>query len=513
MPDTTTSPAFPGPGTSGTGASSTERSTGYYTFVLVVVLLLAEATTLTAVIFYNALRFMSPPFTSAELPWIASISLLIGAAFQPLVGKLADQFGFRRLVVFVALLFVAGSLIGALTSSFALIMVARVLQGGIIAMPGAVFSFLRSFFPKRMVPVLIGMNMTGIGVAGAAGPLLSGVLISAFSYHSIFWFCLIYMMIVAPATLLVLSKGGIPARTRTRTRIDLPGSLLVTIGVGALLLSFTEGPERGWGSPLVAILFAITAVAVAAFVITELRTREPMIDIRLLTHHALRDSLAVAFFTAIPIAAWQYLFPELLSPVRAAGTNYGFGLTALQIGLVNLPFGAVSAFAGPLGGILCKRFSPRTIMMWSAGLGTVTCVGVGFWHSDLWEIVVWALLMGAVFGLYFAAGPNLVIDAVPERLTGVSTGILSVASSLPNSAMPVVVATVLSANLLRIDPVTHAPVYSSNGYLYVYLLLAAGSLIGLGIAARMRHGRQAAAGGLADDLVPVTASRDVVMEN
>jgi MFS family permease len=462
-----------------------------------VVLFFSEATTLTAVIFYNALRFM--PFTPAELPWIASISLLIAAAFQPLAGKLADVFGFRRVILAVALLFIAGSLLGALTSSFVLIMVARVLQAGIIAMPGAVYAFMRGFFPKRMVPVLIGMNMTGIGIGGALGPLLSGVLISAFSYHSLFWFCLIYMAIVAPATLLVVPKGA----RRARTGIDLPGSLLLTAGVGALLLAFTEGPERGWGSPLVLVLFAVTVVGLAAFVLRELRARAPMIDMRLLAHHALRNSLLVSLFTAIPIAAWQYLYPDLLSPVRAAGTNYGFGLTALQIGLFNLPFGLVSAVTGPTGGALCKRFSPRIIMMWSAGLGVVATVGVAFAHSQLWQIMLWEVIMGAVFGFYYAAGPNLVIEAVPERLTGVSTGLQAVTSSLMNSVMTVVAGSILLANVLRVDPATHLPVYSNHGYTYVYLLLAVGSAVGFLIAARMRHGRQAAAGGLIDDPAPV----------
>jgi MFS family permease len=484
------------------GSASPERSNGYYIGVLVVVLLFSEANVFTAVIFYNALRFMSPPFTAAELPWIVSISLLVAAALQPLMGKIADVFGFRRTIAVVALVYVAGSLLGALTTSFALIMVARILQAGIIALPGAVYAFFRSFFPKRMIPVLIGMNMTGIGIAAMVGPLIAGALLSVFSYHAMFWFCLIYMAIVAPMTLIVVPRGG----PRLRARIDVPGSMLVTIGFGALLLSLTEGSELGWGAPLTVGLYALTALALVAFVITELRVREPMIDIRLLAHHALRNSLLVSFFTAIPIAAWQYLFPQLLSPLRAAGTDYGFGLTALQVGLANLPFGVMSTVTGPIGGLLCRRYSPRAVMMASAGLGLVASVGTGLWHSSLWEVVLWGAVMGVVFGFYFASGPNLIIEAVPARLTGVTTGLQAFTSSLPNSAMPVVVGTVLAANVLRVSSTAHQPVYSSQGYLYVYLLLALGAAVGLAVAVLMRHGRQPAMGGFIEQPAGAIAS-------
>ncbi|MFC1437291.1 MFS transporter [Streptacidiphilus sp. N1-10] len=471
-------------------SSGPERSTGYYALVLTVILLFCEANTFSAILFYNALPHMSPPFTPSELPWIVSISLLVAAAAQPLVGKLADVFGFRRLVLVIALLYLAGSLLGAVTHSFALILVARALQGGIIALPAAVYAFFRGFFPKRMVPIVVGMNVTGVGVAGIMSPIVAGALLDAFGYQSIFWFCFIYIGVFTPLILLVVPRSG----PRISRRIDVPGSLMITLGVGSLLFSLTEGSDNGWTSASFLIPLLVGLAVLVGFVVVETRVAEPMIQIRVLTSHAVRNSLLVALLVGIPASTWNYLFPQLVSPDRVHGMDYGFGLTALQAGYVAIPSGLCTTLAGPLGGYLCRRTSPRLVMIGSALCGLVAALSIAYFHSHLWQVIVAGLFGGVCLGFYFAAGPNLIIDAVPEEITGVATGIQTCMSAFMGSVMPIIMSIILAHNVLRTDPTTHRTISTTRGFIDLYWIMAGACVLGLAVALAMRHGRRPSAG-------------------
>ncbi|MFE5027453.1 MFS transporter [Streptomyces sp. NPDC056656] len=470
---------------------STEHSTRHYAVTLTVILLFCEANTFSAILFFNALPHMSPPFTPSQLPWIVSISLLVAAAAQPLVGKLADLYGFRRLVLGVALLYLTGSLIGALTHSFALALVARALQGGIIALPAAVYAFFRSFFPRRMVPIVVGMNVTGVGVAGIMSPLVAGALLDRFGYQSIFWFCFVYVGVFTPLILLVIPRSG----PRISHRIDVPGALLITLGAGTVLFSLTEGSHNGWTSSSFALPLVVGLALLTCFLVVESRVAEPMIQLRVLTHHAVRNSLLVALLIGIPASTWNYLFPQLVSPDRVQGMDYGFGLTALQAGFVAIPSGVCTMLAGPLGGYLCRRSSPRLVMISSAACGLVAALSIAYFHSHLWQVIVAGLFGGACLGFYFAAGPNLIIDAVPVEITGVTAGLQTFMSAFMGSVMPIIMSIMLAHNVLRTDPTTQETIHTTRGFVYLYWILAAACILGLAIALAMRHGRRPSAGG------------------
>jgi MFS family permease len=118
-----------------------------------------------------------------------------------------------------------------------------------------------------------------------------------------------------------------------------------------------------------------------------------------------------------------------------------------------------------------------------------------FEHDQLWFYVVFGLLQGIGNGFYFAATPNLIIEAVPEHLTGVSGGMVSLTSALAGGVMPVVISVILLRNILHVDPATHAVAFGSAGYSYALVVIAACAAVALVLTAFMRHGRTPATGG------------------
>lgn len=458
-----------------------ERPTAHYVLILVVVLLLAESTVFSVVGFFNTLPFMSPPFEVRQLPWVLTSTLLVGAALQPLSGKLSDLFGRRRVLLVCAGTFLIGSLLAALTTSFPLLMAARVLQASAVALPGVNYAFVRDFLPRRMIPVAIGMLSTGIGVSNLTAPLISGYLLARFDYHAVFWFCFVYMALLAPVVYLVVPANE---RRRREGRVDYAGSALLTVGLGTLLLALTQGAEFGWTSPRLVVPAVLAVAVLVVFVVVELRTGAPMLDLRSLSGPALRHTMLIGWFGGVALTGWIILVPRLL----AAPAGAGFGLSASEIALITLPTGVFGILFGPLGGYWARRNSPRTVAVASSVLVTVAAGLMAFTHDRLWQFIVFGALLGAGQGLCYAACPNLMIDAVPARETGVNGGVLAAVTAIAAAVMPVVFSVVLDQHGAgaRVD---------AGRYSAAFLLLTVSGVVALVLALRMRHGRAPSRGG------------------
>lgn len=465
------------------------RSTAHYVLVTVAVMLMMEATVFSALMFTNILHTMIPPFTPGQLPWIVTITFLVGSSLQPLAGKLSDVFGYKRLFLAAILLFLIGSLLGALTSSFLMIMVARVLQSSVIALPGVNYAFFREYLPRRMVPIVIGLSATGIGLAVAVGPIISGALVGSFSYHSVFWFCALYILVLAP----IIYFGVPDVGRRSRHRIDVWGAVLLTVGIGMLLFGFTQGSTDGWTSAGTLLPFAIAVLCLVGFVVLENRLLEPMIDMKLLASPALRTTLLIALFASFPTSASGFLIPQMLESQSGGGVTYGMNMSSFHAGLFGLFTGVLTIACGPLGGYLCRRYSPRLVVLLCSVIGIAAAVVVALAHTHLWEYAISMMLFGIASGFYYAGTVNLVIEAVPQRLTGVSGGLQATTSALTSGIAPVLATVVLA--LYVMGGAGHA--YAAKGYTYVFLGAAVLGLIAVVLTVFMRHGRAQATGGAA----------------
>jgi MFS family permease len=470
-----------------------ERSTAHYVVVLVIALLMADTGAYAATLFAPLLPHMAQFYTPAELPWVLTITLLVQTALLPLMGKLSDVFGRKRLLLAIAVIFVIGSAIGAVTTSFAWLMVARILQGPAPAMAGVIYAFFREYFPRRMVPIAIGSFSTTAGVSIIFGTLISGGLLAAFgSYHAVFWFLGIYMAVIG-SLFYFLVPDRAPETAARRRRIDVRGAGLLTIGTFLILLGISQGSDSGWTSTGSILPLCLGFALLIGFVAAEYQTREPMIDMRLIAGSALRMVLPIGFFASVAGFTWVYAVPQMLETPTAAGAGYGFGLSVTLVGAVTLPFGVVGITSGPFGGWLCRRASPRLVMLLCCISGALGFALLAAAHSQLWEYVLVAGFAGISNGFLFAAAVNLVIDAVPDRQTGVNAGLMVATTSFASSIMPVIVAAILSANVLRASAA--GVVYTSDGWSYVFILTAVLSLVALIMTFFMKYGRTAATGG------------------
>ncbi|MBC3841798.1 MFS transporter [Streptacidiphilus sp. 4-A2] len=248
--------------------------------VILVVVLFAEIASLQYTMVASAARDISPSFpgVGADISWMVIIFGLVGGATTPLFGKMSDLWGKRLMMLIAGASFTVGTLICALTSSWAFFLVGRALEAVAITAPTVAYGLFRDILPRRYIPASIGVIATGLGMSALFAPLLGGWLLDHYSWRSLFWFMLIFVLVMLPLLVLVVPESPL----RSDQRLDVAGALLLAVGVGLVLLYLSNGASWGWGRPTAWGWLVGGLLLLVAFVLVERRTSQPIMDLELL---------------------------------------------------------------------------------------------------------------------------------------------------------------------------------------------------------------------------------------
>jgi MFS family permease len=471
------------------------------------------------------------PSAGANVTWAVTILGVAGGASMALLGKLGDLIGKKKVLLLCGLLFLIGSLISALTGSWALFLVGRALGGASWGMTAVEYGTVRDIMPRRWIPVTIGIIGTGFGVSGVIAPLICGALTDHFSWRSVFWFLTIYMVATFPVVMLAVPESPL----RLKQRFDILGAALFGVGVGAVLVYISEGSSWGWTAAS-SLGYLIGGLAVlAAFCTWEMRTREPMMELKLLRAPKVMVPMVVAFlitgiFAMIGISiAYMFETPqaatlkgEVLAGVAAqthqpmsvvsqivsfrGDVGYAAGYSVLQMAVhITIWTALFGMICGPLGGHISRKVGARLPLLISAGSLMAACALWVVWHSTWQDQVFIGLFYGIGFGFYYAANPNLLMDAVPADRQGVASGMLAVFGAVGTSAAIAVVTAILAAHPFQTvitaaaghSVVTAVPgVYTNTAYSLIYALVGiVPAAVGLILVFFLRAGRTPALGG------------------
>jgi len=285
------------------------------------------------------------------------------AVFIPASGWLGDRFGGKRVLLLAIVVFTLGSVLCGLAQNMTELVVFRVLQGagGGMMAPVGMAMLYRVFPPAERVRAASIMTV-GTTLAPAIGPVLGGFLVTDFSWRWVFFVNLpIGIVAVIFGALFLERTGSIDAG-----RFDVPGFVLGGAGLGLLMYGVSEGPLKSWSSTDVIASCVTGAVLLGVFVVVELRTTRPMVDLRLLSGRLFRSTNVVMFLAAAAFLGMLYLIPLYFQDAR--------GLSALQSGLSTFPeaFGVMigAQFASRL---IYPRIGPRRHITGGL-LGLVLCL-------------------------------------------------------------------------------------------------------------------------------------------
>jgi MFS family permease len=376
----------------------------------------------------------------ASISWTVTANLLAAAATTPLLGRLADLHTKKRVLLAVLVVVLAGSLLAAMTSSFALLIVARVLQGASFALYPIGVSILREeLSPERLMAALAVLSAV-LGFGGGMGLVIVGLLMRGDAdYHRAFWFVSAFVALVLLAAMVV-----VPERPhRASGSVDWIGAAGLAVGLSLLLLTITEGNPWGWTSART-IGSALAAVGVLAlWWWWERRCSQPLVSTTML----LRRPILLTNIATVAVGMGLYFgFLGLTGFVQApAGSGYGFAATVLMASIVFLLPGAIAGFLTALAsGRYIDRFGARLVLVVGIAIGMAGFAMLAVAHSEPWQVIAAGVLVNVYISLAYGALPSLVVREVEPGETGVATSMNAIARTIGASTAAAIVAVLLS---------------------------------------------------------------------
>jgi len=337
-----------------------------------VVILGVTMTILDTTIVNVAIRTLGRDFHAsvATIQWVATAYLLALSLVIPLSGWAVERFGVRRLWFGSLILFIAGSVLSGAAWSAGSLIAFRILQG---AAAGMMMPVGQTMLARAAGPTRMGRVMSVIAVPALLGPVLGpvigGAIIDGLSWRWIFY---VNVPVGVVALLAAWRWLGSDDSERSDTPIDRVGIALLSPGLAAFVYGLSEAGNVGFGAPRVLVAIIGGAALIAAFVVHALRSRHPLLDVRLFADRTFAAAAGTTFALVATLFAAMFLFPLYEQAVR--------GASALDAGLLLAPQGLAAMVAMPIGGRLGDIFGPRLLVL--SGLAFAAISTVPFTQLD-----------------------------------------------------------------------------------------------------------------------------------
>jgi EmrB/QacA subfamily drug resistance transporter len=408
--------------------------------------------------------------TTAGVAWILTAYLISASVVTPIAGRLGDMFGKKRVLVVVLVTLAVGTAVAAVATTLPVMIVGRVIQGAGGAIFPLAFSIIRDEFPRERVPQGIALISAIMGIGGGLGIVLAGPIVEHLSYHWLFWFPLIAVVAVAIGTVVFVPESPL----RTPGRVDWIGAVLLAAWLVALLVGVSEGSSWGWTSPRVLGLFGAAAVLLAVWVYVEARTRQALVDMRMMRRRGVWTTNLAAFVFGFGMFSSFVLVPEFVETPQASG--FGFGASITQAGLYLLPATVGMLVAGPISGRLSATVGSRVPLIVGSIVSTAAFALLALAHDHGWQIYLAMTIMGVGIGFAFASMANLIVEAVPASQTGVATGMNTIVRTVGGAIGSQVAAGIVTATA------TASGAATDRGFTLAFAASALALAVGVAVA-------------------------------
>jgi EmrB/QacA subfamily drug resistance transporter len=376
--------------------------------------------------------------STTTIEWVVTGYLLSLAVFIPISGWLGDRFGTKRTFMAALAIFLTGSVLCGLAWDIDSLIAFRVVQGvgGGMLTPVGMAMLFRAFPPSERAAASAVLAIP-ITVAPALGPLLGGYLVDYAEWRWIFFLNVPVGIVAIVASALLLREevqGGVG-------KLDLPGFVLSAASFTAIIYALSEAGRYGFDDGRVLLYGSIGLALLAAFTVVELRTREPMIDVRLLGDKLFGASNFVLLVGNASIMGSFFIIPIFLQTQK--------GLSPFDVGLITFPLAIGVAVMAQPAAKLYPRIGPRRMLMFAFTGNMVLTAGlalIDYGTSD-WIIGASMFARGLFFGFLFIPLQAATFATISPEATGRASSLFSVTRQVAASLGVAVLATALTNRL------------------------------------------------------------------
>ncbi|BCL79777.1 MFS transporter [Ktedonobacteria bacterium brp13] len=347
------------------------------------------------------------PGTSVDAIVVAYLVTL--AVIIPVSGWLGDRLGTKRVFLCALALFSLASALCGLANSLGMLIAFRALQGiaGGALTPVGTTLLYRTFPPAQRVQVARILNIPTV-LAPASGPIIGGLLVVKLSWHWVFY-------VNVPIGIAACIFGALylqELREPSTDHFDFTGFILAGLGLSLAMYALSEGPDLGWAAPVIIITGIAGIISLIAFVIIELRTEQPMLDLRLLSNRLFTSCNLVSFFSGSGFLGVLYAAPLFLQEAR--------GVSALTSGLTTFPEAIGVIIATQFAARIYPTLGPRRLMLAGLSLVAVMMILLSFIDAttNLWFMRIMIFFIGVGMANIFLPAQTAAFANISSQATG-----------------------------------------------------------------------------------------------
>lgn len=380
-----------------------------------------------------------------DASWLVTATLLTGAVATPIVSRMADMYGKRRMLLIALSVTTVGSFVAALSSGFALLIVGRAMQGFGSALIPVGISIMRDELPRDKLATGIALMSATLGIGAALGLPMSGLLYGTFGWTSLFWSTAAVGLLMTVSVRLLINESD----QRTYGRFDILGALVLSVVLVAALLVLSKGTAWGWSSTRVIGLAAVSLIFLALWIPLQLRTPEPMVNLRTAVRApVLLTNLSSFFAGSAMLVNALITTQELQVP---AGTGYGLALPVVAAGLAMVPGGLVMLLFSPVASRMLMRWGGKPTLLIGSTVMGLTYVWRDLSADTVLNVILGTTVVSVGTAMAFAALPTLIMSAVPRSETAAANGLNTLSRSLGTSTGSAVLALVFASMTVEVD--------------------------------------------------------------
>ena len=429
------------------------------------------------------------------ISWVLTAYLVSGAAVTIVIGRLADIYGPKKMLLLVFLCYTIGTILGGFAEDIYTLLILRVIQGIAVALVPISIRIARDLFPKEKFPMAQGIILSMYQGGSAVGLVLGAMVVYLGGWQSVFFSAIPFTILLLFLLWKIIPKISIVSHESKdkktsdsvsgshRKVIDVPGVIAMVLTVSAFMMAITflgKGPST-FG--LFWIFLGIGIASISAFFIIEKRSEIPLIDLKLAFHRIIR----VGNISYLMLGVIQYIIFSSIPTLGETLEPYGLGMSTIQVGLLQLPQALVFVALGPIAGILAIRYGSSRFIIPGSIILCVGIVALLVFHSTPIE-VAGILILFAVGGAFITLSANVIMFFTPAESTAVVSATYSTMRIIGGAIGPVIAGLFLVMYTSDVQtPEGLATVPNAMAFNAIFLVAAIASLSMVGLMLIMKR--------------------------